>query len=324
LSIDPTLGGNDTITGGAGHSLMIGGVGNDTITGGNGGNIVIGGDGKASFSYGWVFNSISSFSSNLAGTDSVNAGGGTNIVLTGPSNRTVSNAQLPVWQFAAASAPADQSDVTPLSNADLQATVTVARQIWAQTLGAGDARLAALSTISVETADLPGNALGATIGDVIVIDATAAGWGWYVGSADNSAFTTRLSDTVLIAAAGSPAAGRMDLLTTVLHEMGNAMGFAEDNGRDITGHVLQAGERRLPPANAASLPLAGTAAPSVPKVNWDIKRNDHADRLTPDTDPETPSWVNDFVNHLGNDHSRRLPNAALRVRMPLPEILTGD
>ena len=38
----------------------------------------------------------------------------------------------------------------------------------------------------------------------------------------------------------------MDLLSTVLHELGNAMGFAEDNGQDVTGMTLAAGIRRLP------------------------------------------------------------------------------
>jgi hypothetical protein len=40
----------------------------------------------------------------------------------------------------------------------------------------------------------------------------------------------------------------MDLLSTVLHELGNTMGFAEDHGRDVTGMVLPAGERRVPAA----------------------------------------------------------------------------
>jgi hypothetical protein len=33
----------------------------------------------------------------------------------------------------------------------------------------------------------------------------------------------------------------MDLLSTLLHEMGSAMGFAEDQGRDVAGMTLQAG-----------------------------------------------------------------------------------
>ena len=40
----------------------------------------------------------------------------------------------------------------------------------------------------------------------------------------------RLSSEALAASPSSPAAGRMDLLTTVVHEMGNVMGFPEDRG----------------------------------------------------------------------------------------------
>jgi hypothetical protein len=43
----------------------------------------------------------------------------------------------------------------------------------------------------------------------------------------------------------------MDLLTTVIHELGNAMGFAEDQGQDVSGATLQAGVRRIPVAAAA-------------------------------------------------------------------------
>jgi hypothetical protein len=46
----------------------------------------------------------------------------------------------------------------------------------------------------------------------------------------------------------------MDLLTTVVHELGNAMGFAEDTGQDVTGSILADGTRRLPPAQPTDAP----------------------------------------------------------------------
>src|SRR5205823_6416143 len=82
----------------------------------------------------------------------------------------------------------------------------------------------------------------------IIIDSSAAGWGWFVDPTqdENSEFQIRFTDAAFGANSGSPAFGRMDLLSTVLHEMGNAMGFAEDQGQDVAGMTLQAGERRVP------------------------------------------------------------------------------
>src|SRR5262249_8173124 len=94
---------------------------------------------------------------------------------------------------------------------------------------------------------LPDQLLAATTGTTIVIDADAAGWGWFVDATPlgNSEFRISLGNGVFAAAEGSPAYGRMDLLTTLLHELGNAMGFAEDNGEDVTGMTLAAGVRRV-------------------------------------------------------------------------------
>jgi len=53
----------------------------------------------------------------------------------------------------------------------------------------------------------------------------------------------------------------MDLLTTVVHELGNAMGFPEDHGHDVMGMVLQAGERRVP--MGLRLPTVSEGAPAT-------------------------------------------------------------
>src|SRR6202040_447251 len=79
------------------------------------------------------------------------------------------------------------------------------------------------------------------LGDTILIDSSAAGWGW----------STSLD---------SPAPGRMDLLSTVLHEMGNAMGFAETSGQGVMGLVLDPGVRTLPGDDNTSVHSAGPRA----------------------------------------------------------------
>ena len=70
---------------------------------------------------------------------------------------------------------------------------------------------------------LPGQLLGFTLGKSITIDPTAAGWGWSVMYPDGSA-------------------PRMDLLFTVMHELGLALGFVEDDPAQpvVMGRTLAA------------------------------------------------------------------------------------
>jgi hypothetical protein len=119
-----------------------------------------------------------------------------------------------------------------------------------------------LDHVNILIGELSGGLLGATTGTTIVLDGSAAGWGWFVDATplDNAEFRIAQGNGVFAANGGSPAAGHMDLLSTVLHELGNAMGFAEDQGQDVTGAVLQPGVRRLPTFAAAS--ADGTAAPA--------------------------------------------------------------
>ena len=160
---------------------------------------------------------------------------------------------------AAASAPSQPDASNPLTADALAPTFAAAKELWTQALGAGDPRLAILDQVKILISSLPDRLLGATTGTTIVLDSTAAGWGWFVDPTPlaNSEFGIALSNGVYAATPGSPAYGHMDLLTTLIHELGNAMGFAEDQGQDVTGATLQAGVRRVPTVAAASpLPAA--------------------------------------------------------------------
>jgi len=124
-----------------------------------------------------------------------------------------------------------------LGEADLAAIVEQAKALWTEALGAGDGRLSILNDVQVQIGNLPDRRLGATLGNTILIDSDAAGYGWFVGGITQSP-------------AGS---GRMDLLTVVAHELGNSMGFAEDAHATaaVTSPMLGAGERHLPGADGA-------------------------------------------------------------------------
>src|SRR5207253_7541879 len=90
-----------------------------------------------------------------------------------------------------------------------------------------------LRAVRVEVLDLPGTTLGLASGTVIYLDADGAGHGWFVDPtpAEDSEFAPGV--------ANSPAAGRVDLLTVMTHEMGHILGLDDDHETDaVTGNVM--------------------------------------------------------------------------------------
>ncbi len=85
---DPTLGGSDTISGGNGNNVIIGGVGADTITVGYGSNLILGHDGTVDFSKGNPTSATSDPTS--GGADTITVGTGNNLVMGGTGNNTIS------------------------------------------------------------------------------------------------------------------------------------------------------------------------------------------------------------------------------------------
>ncbi len=122
-----------------------------------------------------------------------------------------------------APAAAEGEAVDLLTDAQLQPVVTQAIAVW-QAAGLDAARVAALQSLSVTVADLPGAYLGWATADTITIDADAAGYGWQTGS---------------------PAAESYDLLSAVLHEMGHVLGLDHDED-GLMADVLLAGQQKLP------------------------------------------------------------------------------
>ena len=87
-------------------------------------------------------------------------------------------------------------------------------------------------------ADLAGNAIGEQTPGHITIDTDAAGHGWFVDPTpnDNSEFThaQNAAGTDLLTDPSNAAAGHLDLLTTVTHEMGHVLGLPDDSKRQAT------------------------------------------------------------------------------------------
>ncbi len=306
----PTVGGSDTVNVGTGRNVVIGGPGNDTITlAASTTYAVLGGPGVVTYdAAGWAKTATLNSPATAAttGTDKMTIGM-TAHTLSGTTDILTSSLGTP--QFAAVPPPAGHSIGAPLTEKELEPIVVEAEAIWARVLGPDNARLAILNGITVDIGTLSDGMIGLTQGDLITIDSTADGWGWFTDTslAGDHEFERTSMPGVLTAEPGSVAAGEMDLQSTVLHEMGNAMGFPEDTGQDVTGKVLAPGERRLPvpegPVGAAS---------GIPAIAWG-PINAVDSQLPPNA--ATLSWTDDFVNNLGRGASAKQPNQGFRIKL---------
>ena len=147
---------------------------------------------------------------------------------------------------------------TELTEDQVLALIDAAAARWGE-LGADEIALGDLEGVEFRVDDLPTGVLGLVQGRVVTLDATAAGLGWFVDATpgDDAEFPG-LEDGALVADADSPAAGRVDLLTALMHELGHALdlGHVEpDDGRSLMESRLETGARVAP--GEADLAAAG-------------------------------------------------------------------
>jgi hypothetical protein len=105
--------------------------------------------------------------------------------------------------------------------------------------------------VAVGVAEFPGPWLGMAFPGAIWIDQDAAGYGWFVDPTpgDNAEFRAVVSGRDFVALPGSAAAGRIDLLTVVVHELGHELGLDDNlDPLDVMDEALAPGVRRLPAA----------------------------------------------------------------------------
>jgi len=138
-----------------------------------------------------------------------------------------------------------------LTGVTLDRIIAAAIDRWAAT-GLTDEQLALLNGLTFNVVDLGGNYLGQTSGNTIQIDNNGAGYGWYVDATPltDEEFSARVGDTQLESSATVAPAGQYDLLTTVMHELGHALGYEDTYAAGQSGALMygwqRTGERRLP------------------------------------------------------------------------------
>ena len=141
--------------------------------------------------------------------------------------------------------------------------------------------------ITVVVAELPGTLLALTTGSVITLDSDAAGWGWFT---DASTGSDRLFPNGN-ALAGSPAAGRIDLVSVLEHELGHALGLEHKDGGVMDASLapgvretaIEASQLLVAPRPAAISPLRGVPTVTRAAHSWLARRPPAVRRMHPST-----------------------------------------
>lgn len=159
-----------------------------------------------------------------------------------------------------------------LTEEQLALMIDAGKLRWAEMLG-DESQMSALDIDDFIITDLPGQTLGMTLPDGrILIDATAAGYGWFLDA-------TPLDDAEF---GNQDGAEGMDLLSVVMHEMGHAAGIEGHAGDsdDLMSATLSEGERQaettVVDSNADTGPDDGTLFEYVLEVAGEASQSDAA------------------------------------------------
>ena len=114
-----------------------------------------------------------------------------------------------------------------LSQAELGLIVEAAIQRWAEA-GATEEQLAIMRSTTFTVAGLPGYLVGLSDVGNVTIDHNAAGFSWFIDETPDDDSEYSGDGTRLSAPAGTQAGDRLDLLTTIMHELGHQVGLGDD------------------------------------------------------------------------------------------------
>jgi hypothetical protein len=140
-----------------------------------------------------------------------------------------------------------------LSQAELDSLVGAAIARWEAT-GLTPEQSALLHSVTFSVEDLSGWYLGSASPGHVVLDSNAAGNAWFIDATPNDDNEYTGAGTQLSAPIGA-ASGRVDALTTVMHELGHQLGLDDTYSTADTSNLMYGymhlGERRLPGAHQA-------------------------------------------------------------------------
>jgi VCBS repeat-containing protein len=213
----------------------------------------------------------------------------------------------------ASEAPAEESDAgNALTDEELQGIVAEAVARWSEAVVLDESAQEQLSEVTFQIVDLSDLALGQATPEVVLIDVNAAGYGWYVDStpADDLEFGLKLSELELMATDTSPAFGRMDLLTVVMHELGHVLGFEDidPNAGALMSGTLDASTRRLndstPDDSPKLVQMDSVPGGGVSSLLWGAKDS-------------KASWLEDFLVDLtGKKDNPFDPTGKIKISIP--------
>ena len=152
--------------------------------------------------------------------------------------------------MASAAPQAPTYGAKALTEAEVGAIFDEAIARWTKALGVNDAVVASLCEMTFQVVDFNDLTLGRATEDTILIDADAAGYGWFVDTTpfDDVEFRLQPGNGELLATRSSEASGHMDLLTVVMHELGHVLGFDDltspTDAGDLMYESLPTGVRR--------------------------------------------------------------------------------
>ncbi|HLG15598.1 MAG TPA: HYR domain-containing protein [Blastocatellia bacterium] len=138
-----------------------------------------------------------------------------------------------------------------LTQDELNEIVRAAIRRWIE-LGVSFEELARIEAMTFELGSLPDNKLAQSFGKRVRIDRTAADYGWFVDPTpfDELEFETVTGTAELEASERSPAFRRIDLLTVVMRQLGNALDkdnpYRQHRRRGLMLGTIDASQRRLP------------------------------------------------------------------------------
>jgi hypothetical protein len=167
--------------------------------------------------------------------------------------------------FSGEAAPSSTGATLTMDSLNSLATAAVER--WMSS-GLTAQQSLLLQNVSFSITNLPGGYLGAALPGVVMLSSDAAGNTWFIDTTpfDDSEFAG--DGTTLTATTGSAAAGSIDALTVIMHELGHQLGFEDGYGSGAGGSLMEGhlmlGQRFLPvPGSALALPAGGMTQGSV-------------------------------------------------------------